>query len=50
MSRETSYDLWFLTSHAGVPIGHLIGAITEKLRFREKEISGLETSVAKTPK
>ena len=27
------YDLWFLTSHAGVEIGHLIGAITEKSAF-----------------
>jgi predicted nucleotidyltransferase component of viral defense system len=27
------YDLWFLTSHAGVEIGHLIGDITEKSAF-----------------
>jgi hypothetical protein len=39
------YDLWFLTSHAGVEIGHLIGAITEKLRFREKDIAGLEDRI-----
>jgi uncharacterized protein len=39
------YDLWFLTSHAGVGIGHLIGAITEKLRFREKDIAGVEDRI-----
>jgi uncharacterized protein len=39
------YDLWFLTSHAGVGIGHLIGAITEKLRFREKNIAGVEDRI-----
>lgn len=36
------YDLWFLTSHAGIEIGHLLGAIMEKLRFREKDITGVE--------
>ncbi len=36
------YDLWFLTSHAGVEIAHLIGSVTEKLRFREKDIAGVE--------
>jgi predicted nucleotidyltransferase component of viral defense system len=35
------YDLWFLTSHANVDIGHLIEAITEKLRFRVKDIGGV---------
>jgi hypothetical protein len=39
------YDLWFLTSHAGVEIGHLMGAITEKLRFREKDITGVEDRI-----
>jgi predicted nucleotidyltransferase component of viral defense system len=39
------YDLWFLTSHAGVDIGHLIEAITEKLRFREKDIMGVEDRI-----
>jgi hypothetical protein len=39
------YDLWFLISHADVDIGHLIGAITEKLRFREKDIPGLEDRI-----
>ena len=39
------YDLWFLTSHAGVDIGQLIGAITEKLRFREKNVAGVEDRI-----
>ena len=39
------YDLWFLTSHAGVDIGHLIGAIREKLRFREKYATGVEDRI-----
>ena len=39
------YDLWFLTSHARVDVGHLIGAITEKLRFREKDITGIEDCI-----
>ena len=39
------YDLWFLTSHAGIDIGHLIGAITEKLLFREKDIAGVEDRI-----
>jgi uncharacterized protein len=36
------YDLWFLTTRAGIEIENLVEAITEKLRFREKEIAGLE--------
>jgi predicted nucleotidyltransferase component of viral defense system len=39
------YDLWFLISHVGIDIGHLIGAITEKLRFREKDIAGVEDRI-----
>jgi hypothetical protein len=39
------YDLWFLTSHAGVEISHLIGAVTEKLRFREKDTAGVEDRI-----
>jgi uncharacterized protein len=39
------YDLWFLTSHARVDIGHLIGAIAEKLRFREKDTTGIENRI-----
>jgi uncharacterized protein len=38
------YDLWFLTPHAGIEIGHLIGAITEKrvfsARVRATDIDG----------
>lgn len=34
--------MWFLTTEAGIEISHLIGAITEKPRFRDKEIAGLE--------
>jgi uncharacterized protein len=30
------YDLWFLTSHAVVEIGHLIGAITKQSAFGKK--------------
>jgi uncharacterized protein len=30
------YDLWFLTSHAGVDIGPLIGAVTENCAFGGK--------------
>jgi predicted nucleotidyltransferase component of viral defense system len=39
------YDLWFLTAHAGVEIGHLIGAITEKIRFRKRDITGIEARI-----
>ena len=39
------YDLWFLTAHAGIEIGDLIEAITEKLRFRKKENAGLEDRI-----
>ena len=39
------YDLWFLTSHADIDIDHLIGAVTEKLRFREKDILGIEDRI-----
>ncbi len=39
------YDLWFLTSRAGIEIAHLIAAITGKLLFREKEIVGLEDRI-----
>ena len=36
------YDLWFLTTHEGIAIEHLVGAIEAKLCFRVKEIAGLE--------
>jgi uncharacterized protein len=39
------YDLWFLTSHAGVDVGHLIGAVTGKIRFREKDPTGIEDRI-----
>jgi hypothetical protein len=31
-----------VTEQSGVDIGPLIGAVTEKLRFREKDITGVE--------
>ena len=40
------YDLWFLTTDAGIEIENLVGAIDEKLRFRSREIAGLETRIA----
>jgi len=40
------YDLWFLTARAGIEIEDLVGAIDEKLHFREKEMTGLEGRVA----
>ena len=39
------YDLWFLTVHAGVDLAELVQAIQEKLRFRQKEIAGLEDRI-----
>ena len=39
------YDLWFLTSHAGVDIGPLIVAVTKKIRFREKDPTGIEDRI-----
>jgi hypothetical protein len=39
------YDLWYLTTHAGIAIDHLNDAIAEKLRFRNKEIAGLEARI-----
>jgi predicted nucleotidyltransferase component of viral defense system len=39
------YDLWFLTTRAGINLGDLTGAIAEKLRFREKETAGLEDRI-----
>jgi uncharacterized protein len=39
------YDLWFLTSHAGVDIGPLIGAVAKKMRFREKDPTGIEDRI-----
>src|SRR5205807_8249768 len=39
------YDLWFLTVEAGVYLSRLVGAIAEKLRFRQKNIAGLEDRI-----
>jgi len=39
------YDLWFLTTRAGIAIGDLNEAIGEKLRFRKKENAGLEDRI-----
>ena len=41
------YDLWFLTVHAGVDLSQSVPAIAEKLRFRQKEIAGLEDRILK---
>lgn len=40
------YDLWYLTSEAGIEIDHLIPAICEKLEFRGKPCQGLQTAIA----
>jgi predicted nucleotidyltransferase component of viral defense system len=39
------YDLWFLIAHAGVELHVLLPAIEEKLRFRNKEITGLQDRI-----
>ena len=39
------YDLWFLTAHAGVELQPLLPVIKEKLRFRDKEITGLQERI-----
>jgi len=39
------YDLWFLTANAGVELHLLLPAIEEKLRFRNKEIAGLQNRI-----
>ncbi len=41
------YDLWFLTVEAGVNLSRLVGAIAEKLRFRQKDIAGIEDRILK---
>jgi predicted nucleotidyltransferase component of viral defense system len=41
------YDLWFLTVEAGVDLAQLVPAIAEKLRFRNKDIAGLEDRILK---
>jgi predicted nucleotidyltransferase component of viral defense system len=39
------YDLWFLTANAGVELHLLLPAIEKKLRFRNKEITGLQDRI-----
>jgi uncharacterized protein len=39
------YDLWFLTVNEGIELAELVPAIQQKLRFREKEIAGLEDRI-----
>lgn len=41
------YDRWFLTVEAGVDLCQLVEAITEKLRFRQKNIADLEDRILK---
>jgi predicted nucleotidyltransferase component of viral defense system len=39
------YDLWYLTSHRGIALNHLTGAIRGKLEFRGKECQGIESAI-----
>jgi predicted nucleotidyltransferase component of viral defense system len=39
------YDLWYLTTHAGIALGDLVGSITEKLQFRGQALEGLERRI-----
>lgn len=41
------YDLWFLTVEAELELSRLVDAIAEKLRFRQKDIAGLEDRILK---
>lgn len=41
------YDLWFLTVEAELELSRLLDAIAEKLRFRQKDIAGLEDRILK---
>ncbi len=43
---KTANCRWGLTPCAGIEIEDLVGAIDEKLHFREKEMTGLEGRVA----
>ncbi len=40
------YDLWYLTTEAGMAISSVADAIGEKLAFRKKPFEGLETAIA----
>jgi predicted nucleotidyltransferase component of viral defense system len=45
------YDLWFLTDSAGIELQDLVPAIQEKLRFRGRQIAGIEENIlAKEPR
>jgi predicted nucleotidyltransferase component of viral defense system len=45
------YDLWFLTDSAGIELKELVPAIQEKLRFRGRQIAGIEENIlAKEPR
>jgi uncharacterized protein len=45
------YDLWFLTDSAGIELQDLVPAIQEKLRFRGRQIAGIEDNIlAKEPR
>ena len=39
------YDLWFLTDNAGIELQDLVPAIQEKLRFRGRQIAGIEENI-----
>jgi predicted nucleotidyltransferase component of viral defense system len=41
------YDLWYLTSDAGIDMGQLISAIREKLEFRGKPHQGLQSAIVR---
>jgi predicted nucleotidyltransferase component of viral defense system len=39
------YDLWYLTTEAGIAISSAADAIRQKLAFRKKPLEGLETAI-----
>jgi predicted nucleotidyltransferase component of viral defense system len=39
------YDLWYLTSQAGVGVEHLANAVTEKLKFRAQPCGGIAEAI-----
>jgi predicted nucleotidyltransferase component of viral defense system len=39
------YDLWYLTTEAGIAISSVADAIRQKLAFRKKPLEGLETAI-----
>ena len=41
------YDLWYLTTHAGIDVKTLIEAIRAKLKFRGKSCEGLQDAIIK---